>query len=144
MPSVRKHPKSPYWTAIFLNERNVWQFKTTKRKEKSKALAMALEWERAARLGRVNTLTESLSREILDGILQRTTGEKLRSESLCDFCQRWLRGKESNKSAGTSTRYGGTVDKLLSFLERKADLPVSAVTPADCQKFYDHLAAQNL
>src|SRR5438876_8712270 len=70
--TVWKHPASPYWSAVFRDEQNVWRKKTTKRRERTKALAMAIEWERAARLGREGILTEMLSREIIGGILERT------------------------------------------------------------------------
>jgi integrase len=95
-------------------------------------------------MGRERTLTEAISREVIGGILERTTGEKLRNESLSDFCARWLRGKQSKKSEATATRYGGTVDKFLDFLKTKAVLPIAAITPSDCEKFYDHLVSSKL
>ena len=37
--TVWKHPASPYWSAVFRDEQNVWRKKTTKRRERTKALA---------------------------------------------------------------------------------------------------------
>lgn len=139
-----KHPKSKYWTAVFRNEENVWVKKTTKKTAKTTALALALEWERAAQLGRDGILTESLSREIIGGILERTTGEKLRQAALREFCAEWLRGKTHARQDGTATRYAASVDRFCKVLGKKADMPLAAVTPHDCQKFYDELAGQNL
>jgi len=144
MAYVWKHPSSPFWTAVFRNDQNVWCKKTTKKTAKSTALALALEWERAAQLGRDRVLTESLSRDIIGGILERTTGEKLRQATLREFCAEWLRGKTYARQDGTSTRYGASVERFCTVLGNKADLPIAAVTAHDCQKFYDHLAEQKL
>lgn len=147
MATVRQHPKSPFWTAVYQDEDRRWRFKSTKLTNRTKALAVSVEWERAAQMGRDRTLTEAVSREVLGGILERTTGEKFRVQSTRDFCAHWLRGKTHSKQEGTSTRYAGTVERFLSFLEangRKADLPVSAITPTDCERFHDHLIEENL
>lgn len=144
MAYVWKHPNSRFWTAVYRDERNVWCKKTTKKTAKTTALALAIEWERAAGLGRERLLTESLSREVIGGILERTTGEKLRQASLAEFCREWLANKTRSRQGGTSTRYSATIDRFLTFIGNKAELPVAAVTPHDAQKFYDHLAAKKL
>lgn len=144
MAYVWKHPNSPYWTAVFRNELNVWTKKTTGKNVRTKALALALEWERAAEMGRDRILTESKCREVIGGILERTTGEKLRRTTLREFCAQWIRGKQVARQDGTSTRYQATIERFRDFLPSKADLPVEAVTPHDCQRFYDDLAEKNL
>jgi integrase len=144
MAYVWKHPSSPFWTAVFRNDQNVWCKRTTKKTAKTTALALALEWERAAQLGRDRVLTESLSREIIGGILERTTGERLRQATLREFIKEWLRGKTHARQDGTAVRYGASVDRFCEFMGNKADLPIAAVTPHDCQRFYDHLAEQKL
>lgn len=144
MAYVWKHPSSPYWTACYRNEENVWTKRSTKKTAKTTALALALEWERAAQLGRDRFLTESISREIIGGILERTTGEKLRECTVREFCAEWLRGKTRARQDATATRYTSSVNRFLAFAGKKADLPLAAVTPRDCQRFYDHLAGENL
>ncbi len=144
MATVWKHPNSSLWTAIFRDETGAWRKRTTKLKDRTKALALAVEWERAGGLAREKLLTEAVSRDIIGGILERSTGEKLRAETVREFCVRWLKGKELAKSEGAAVRYGGSVDKLLEFLGRKADLPLASVTPADCQRYHDSLVARKL
>jgi integrase len=144
MAYVWKHPSSPFWTAVYRNDQNVWCKKTTKKTAKTTALALALEWERAAQLGRDGVLTESLSREIIGGILERTTGEKLRQSTLREFTTEWLRGKTYARQDATAVRYGASVNRFCEFMGNKAESPIAAVTPHDCQQFYDHLAALNL
>src|SRR6185436_6072619 len=144
MATVWKHPNSPYWTAIYRDEAGVWRKKTTKQNNRSKAMLMSLEWERAGGLGRNKLLTEHISRDVIGGILHRTTGDALRAETVREFTARWLAAKALNKHEGTATRYGATVDKLLEFLGPRADRPIAAVTPADCQRFNDHLLERRL
>lgn len=144
MAYVWKHPNSRFYTAVYRNDRNVWCKKTTKKTARTSALLMAIEFERAAQLGRERVLTESTAREVLDGILERTTGEKLRQATLREFCAEWLRGKTYSRQDGTSTRYAASVERFCTFLDKKTDLPIAAVTPHDCQKFYDRLVADKL
>jgi len=144
MAYVWKQKRSPFWTAVFRNEKNVWTKKTTKKTAKTTALALAIEWERAAQLGRDGVLTEALSREIIGGILERTTGEKLRQATVREFCAEWLRGKTNTRQDATSTRYGATVERFCTVMASKADLPIAAVTAHDCQRFYDYLVEQKL
>jgi hypothetical protein len=144
MATVWKHPNSPFWTAVFRDERNVWRKKTTKRKERTKALAIAIEWDRAGQMARNDELTESKSRDIIGDLLERTTGQQLRSESVRDFCSRWLRGKTAVKAEGTSIRYAATAQRFVAFLGERADRPVNAVDRRDCQGFYEDLSGQGL
>jgi integrase len=144
MATVWKHPNSPYWTAIFRDETGAWRKKSTQKENRTAAMELAIEWDRAGGLARDRHLTEVKSREIIGGLLERTTGEKLRCESVREFCTRWLKGKTDAKHEGTCTRYGTTVEKFLTFLKGKADYPITAITPADCQKFNDWLAAKKL
>jgi integrase/recombinase XerD len=144
MAYVWKHPKSPFWSAVYRNDQNQWRKKSTKKTAKTTALALAIEWERAAQLGRDKILTEAISREVIGGILERTTGEKLRQSTVREFCAEWLRGKTNSRQQGTATRYESSVARFNKLLGVKAERPISAVTPHDCQKFYDQLAEKKL
>jgi len=95
-------------------------------------------------MGREATLTEAVSRDVIGGILERTTGEKLRVQTVRVFCAEWLRGKTLAKQEGTSIRYNGTVDRFLAFLDKRAELPITAISPADCKRFHDMLAEEGL
>ncbi|HOX57124.1 MAG TPA: tyrosine-type recombinase/integrase [Candidatus Paceibacterota bacterium] len=144
MAYVWKHPNSPYWTAGFRDEQNRWVKKSTKLRNRTKALALAIEWERVSSLAREGVLTEAVCREVIGGILERVTGEKLREATLREFCAEWLRGKTRSRQDATSVRYGATVKRFCDFLGAKADLPIAGITPRDCQRFYDHLAGESL
>ena len=144
MAYVWKHPKSPFWTGVYRDDRNQWRKKSTKKTVKTAALAIAIEWERAAQLGRDKVLTEAISRDVIGGILERTTGETLRQSTVREFCDEWLRGKTHTRQERTAERYQTSIDRFKELLGNKADRPIAAVTPRDCQKFYDTLAEKQL
>lgn len=144
MAYVWKHPKSPFWTAVYRDDQNQWRKKSTKKNSKTPALALAIEWERAAQLGRDRVLTEAISREVIGGILERTTGETLRESTVREICDEWLRGKTHSRQERTAERYETSITRFKEFLGSKADRPIAAITPSDCQKFYDSLAEKKL
>ena len=144
MAYVCKHPKSPYWTAVFRDETGSWMRKSTKKVARSQALTLALEWERAGKLGRERVLTEAVSHEVIAGILERSTGETLRHVTVRTHFLEWLKGKSRSKSTGTSTRYEGTVTRFLKWLGPRADSPLKAISPRDLQLFNDELLGQKL
>ena len=144
MAYVWKHPKSSFWTGIYRDEQNQWRKKSTKKTAKTTALAIAIEWERAAQMGRDNILTEAISRQVIGGILERTSGESLRQSSVREFSVEWIKGKTNSRQEGTATRYKSSVVRFNELLGVKADRPISAVTPQDCQRFYDKLVESEL
>ena len=89
---------------------------------------------------RDKVLTEAISRDVIGGILERTTGETLRQSTVREFCDEWLRGKAHTRQERTAERYQTSIDRFKELLGNKADRPIAAVTPRDCQKFYDTLA----
>jgi integrase/recombinase XerD len=130
--------------AVYRDDLNQWRKKTTKKTAKTAALALAIEWERAAQLGRDKVLTEAISREVIGGILERTTGETLRQSTVREFCDEWMRGKTHSRQERTAERYQTSIDRFKEFLGSKVDRPIAAVTPHDCQKFYDTLTEKKL
>jgi integrase len=144
MAYIWKHPNSRFYTAVYRNDQNAWCKKSTKSTARTTAMSIALELERASEMGRQKVLTESICREVLGGILERTTGEKLRQSTVREFCTEWLRGKTHARQEGTAARYGTSITRFLAFLDNKADLPIAAIAPRDCQRFYDYLVEQKL
>ena len=104
--------KSKYWTAVFRNDQNAWVQEDHWKTAKTKALALAIEWERAAH-GPRWVLTESLSREIIGGILERTH----RREAAAGYAARVLRGMAARQDplapGRHRLRYAGQREPLL-------------------------------
>ncbi|MCU0771771.1 MAG: tyrosine-type recombinase/integrase [Verrucomicrobia bacterium] len=135
MASIWRHPNSKYWTACYTDESGRQVKKTTKQTDRNKALEIALELEHTADQARQGVLTEAKCREILSGILERTTGAGIRYTPTRTYLDTWLEGKKAAKAAGTAERYENTVNLFLKFLGNRANRPLIAITASDIQGF---------
>jgi integrase len=99
-------------------------------------MSVALEFERAAKLGRAGNLVEAQARKVLSDIMARTGGEDtLRSPSVENFLNDWLATKVANKSKGTSTRYGVAITDFLASLGNRSAKPITSLTTGDVERF---------
>jgi len=145
MASVHK-PKSrnsPYFVAAWRDSTGKLHVRSTKQTDKTKALAFALECERAEKKATAGTLTEAQARTILADILERTHGgETLRNPSARDWLTDWLAGKETNRAETTGIRYRQTVEKFLAYLGDRESKPLSSILPRDIEGFLEMRAKQ--
>jgi integrase len=105
---------------------------------------VAHDFEAAHRLAREGQATVAIFREMCDELLKKVGAGTLAQKSLRDFTAEWLQGKSANKADGTVRRYEGTAKRLLELLDKKADLPIGAVTPTDIKEVFDKLAGFGL
>ena len=88
MASIHKRDRSPYYWAAWRDATGRLYYRSTKQTDRHKALAFALECERAEKHATAGTLTESQARKILGSIMERTqTGDTLRNPKATE----WLR-----------------------------------------------------
>jgi polyhydroxyalkanoate synthesis regulator phasin len=121
MASVHQRPKSPYWHASYLGPDGRWILRSTKQGNRQAALAVAMEYERAAKLARRGDLTEAQAREVLKDIMKRADmGETLQGVTIKSHFQGWLESKRARKSKSTGERYGVAVDDFLETLGKRA------------------------
>ena len=145
MASIHKRPRSPYFHASFLAPDGRWTLRSTKCTDRQKALAAAMEFERAAKLGRAGELVEAQARKIVADIMVRAGGEEtLRAPSVNDFLNGWIATKKTNKSDATHARYSGAVKGFLAMLGERASKPLTALTPRDVEKYMDSRTGQKL
>lgn len=138
MASVHHRPASPYFHAAFVGPDGRPVLRSTKQTERAPALAVALEFERAAKLARRGELVEAQAREILADIMKRADiGETMSTVTIGEHFREWHTGKEARKSAGTAVRYGSVVDGFLSSLGSRASKPLAALTARDVDRFLD-------
>jgi integrase len=136
MASVHRRPQSPYFHAAFRGPDGRLVLRSTKQMERNSALAVALEFERAAKLAMRGELVESQAREILADIMKRAdTGEALRSVAVVEHFREWLASKEARKAAKTAERYKSVVDRFLESLGPRAAKPLTALTARDVDRF---------
>jgi len=137
MASVWKHPKSKYWTACFTDEDGRQVKRSTKQTNRKEALTVAIGYEYAVELARRRLLTESKTREVLNSILEKTSGEIIRHFTVKEYLDAWVKSKELVKSPGTAERYKHTVELFITHLGDRAKRPLVAVTARDVQSFVD-------
>lgn len=108
-------------------------------------MAVALEFERAAKLGRAGNLVEAQARKVVADIMERAGGdETLRAPSVKDFLTQWLAAKVSSKAKGTSTRYAVAVADFLASLGGRTAKPLTSLTAGDVERFLIHRTDKGL
>ena len=138
MASVHRRPRSPYFHAAFRGPDGRLVLRSTRQSDRSKALAVALEYERAANLAKRGELMEAQAHAVIADIMKRAdTGETLRSVSTAGHFRAWLASKEARKAAKTAERYKSVVDRFLESLGRRADKSLTALTARDVDRFLD-------
>jgi len=137
MASVHRHHsgRTPYLFASYLGEDGRWKFRSTKETKRSKAMEVAIEYERAAKKAREGTLTVVQVRKVLSDMVERTNGDKVEHKTVEAFFKDWLDHKETAKSSATAERYKGTLKKFKESIGPKAKLSIAAVTTQDVQAF---------
>jgi integrase len=138
MASVHRRPASAYWHAAFRGPDGRLILRSTKQADRNKALSVALEYERAAKLAKRGELVEAQARNVLKDIMARADiGETLQSVTIGDHFRSWLASKKNRKAEKTGERYGGTVDMFLESLGNRARKPLTALTARDVDRFLD-------
>lgn len=141
MPALHKRPESPYWVASYQDASGRWLKKSTKTKERTLALKLALEWERACKAGRAGRLVEAQCRKVLSEIHEHSNGAPLLFHTCRDWFSEWLAGKTGATTARTIAKYQQVSDDFLQYLGERADLPLNAVSQRDVRGFRDFLSA---
>ena len=136
MASIHRRPASKYWHAAFRGPDGRLILRSTKCTERTKALAAALDFERASKLAGAGNLVEAQARKIVADIMERAGGgETLRAPSIKKHFSDWVNGKKTSKKSGTAARYETVVDRFLESLGSRADKPLTALAARDIQHF---------
>lgn len=137
MASIHKDPrgKSPFWYCAFTLPDGSRTFRSTKLTSRKKALGVCLQWEKAADQGRDGSLTESQSRKVLNTILENTGQAPMQSETIQEYFNNWLNGKDLANKPRTAERYRTVVEKFLASLGQKARRPLGALIVRDLENF---------
>lgn len=137
MASLRKRPGSSKWVCCFtLNDGERTQ-KSTGQTNRSKAMAVCLDWEKAANDARMGTFSEAQARKVVSNISERAGLGQLEFATANQFFTDWVKSKEVTKSEGTSVRYRQIVEWFLKDLGRRSELSLLAIRPKDVTEFRD-------
>jgi integrase len=136
MASLHKDPrgKSPFWYCAFTLPDGRRTFRSTKERDRKKALGICCEWERSSGQARDGAFTEAQARKVLNTILENTGQAPMQTETIHDYFTNWLNGKELANKPRTHERYGIVLKKFLASLGQKARRPLGALTARDLEK----------
>jgi hypothetical protein len=137
---IWKHPKSKYWIARFLSADGEYKNRSTKETDSKKARKTAEDWEKVERMARRGVLVEAQAREVLNEILERTTGDRLQTHSCREWLEEWVKGKQGTTAAKTMLKYSQVARDFLEYLGKRADLSLTAISIQDFRSYRDKLA----
>lgn len=135
MASVFKRPRSKFWHAGWRGADGRFQLRSTKQIDRTKALTIAMEWERVDRKIGKGEIVENQIRQVINDLLEKV------GESTCDvptirqWFTDWQAEKEASRSEKTAERYKSVVDDFLAHLGNRADKLLTVLMPRDIQAY---------
>src|SRR5690348_2031563 len=110
-----RFPKGPWYAAYRYADRRR-AFRSTKRKDKRQAQAIADAWEQAEREAAGGDLTKDRVAEILSETLKRIGETPIERISVKTWLEDWLAAKEAIIKPGSFLGYAQAVREFLAFL----------------------------
>jgi integrase len=129
--------RSPYYICCYTAADGRRLKKSTKQRDRAKALEVCLALERAEGMAARGTLTETRARELIGEVLERTSGDTLPFYTAEGWLRDWLRGKQISRSEGTHVKYSHTVESFVEHLGPRAKISIAAISPKDIATFRD-------
>ncbi len=122
-----------------------WILRSTRLADRSAALAVAMEFERASKLARRGELVEAQAREVLNDIMKRADlGETLQTVSIKKHFDDWLSSKTKCNATSTGERYKVAVTEFLKSLGNRASKNLTSLRAGDVQHFFDERTEKGL
>jgi integrase len=132
MASVNKDARSPYWLARYRDGNGKGFCRSTKQKQKAKALEVAFSMERIAR-GEVPTMGALIKagRELIERL-----GQTLDAPTIAEELKTYLEALDgSKKSASTKTEYRAIAREFMDHLGKAQDKKLTSLTASDIERF---------
>jgi integrase len=133
--------KTPYWIGAFTDEFGRRRKRSTETADKREAKTIAEGWQKTADEARAGRLTEIKARQIVNEILERTTGRKLYAPTAKEYLEDWLRREQGTISDHSQQKKTQVVRLFLKSLGDRGLLALEAITEADVVHFRDELLA---
>jgi len=125
---------SPYWIACYTDSTGRRLKKSTKLKNKGKALEVALALEHGEDQARKGTFTEARLRDLLEQTLERVVGTPVQHYTAETWLAWWHERKAKARPA-SAERYGQVVRDFIKFLGPRAQLPLEHIGVNDILAF---------
>jgi integrase len=140
MASLQHHKKSPYWYASFRKPDGTWALRSTKSKNRQKAVEICQTWEKAARDAERGRLTEHAARKVISEIYAIAHEEPLSQATVSEFFDSWLNRKQLENADGTFRKYKDVVTQFRTFLGERLEQDLSRISNKHIAGFRDSLA----
>lgn len=141
MASIHKRENSPYFFCQYRAVDGSWQKKSTKLKDRKKALEWCLALQAAEdAIGR-GSASEAQLRSIIEDTMRRITGQDIVMPTIRGWFKQWLDAKDGANAAHTLTKYRQAADDFLASLGAKADGRLDSVGQRDILNFRDGMRA---
>ena len=126
MASIHKNPnaRSPYWFAAYRGPDGRRMKKSTRTKDRAKALKIAVELEALANKGREGVLVDTQVRRVVAELYEQSTGTPLHFKSVEEYFGNWVMNKKGSTKVTTFGKYKQIADSFLSFLGKRAKTPL--------------------
>jgi integrase len=135
MASVFRRPRSRYWHAGWRGADGKFALRSTKQIDRTKALTIALEWERVGKkIGR-GEMVENQVRQVINDLLEKVGESAFEVPTIRRWFSDWLAEKEISRSEKTAERYRCVVEEFLDHLGVRADKQLTVLLPRDVQGF---------
>jgi integrase len=131
MASIHKDPKSPYWQVYYTLPDGRRAHRSSRQRDRRKALDIARALERASEKARAGELTETVVRKLLDDVLESVGSAPLRKETVRSFFTAWLVQKQGSIKPAVNRLYRAATNRFMEFLGPRADQTLAGVTPRD-------------
>jgi integrase len=131
--------KTPYWIGAFTDEFGRRRKRSTETTDKRQAKTIVEGWQKAVDEARGGRLTEIKARQIVNEILERTTGRKLYAPTAQGYFEDWLRKEQGTNSDHSQQKKSQVVRLFLESLGDRRLLSLEAITEADVVRFRDEL-----
>lgn len=135
MPSLRKVPRSPFWIACFRDAKGRQYNRSTKKKDKGSAAAVALEFERMAGGWMADNPTVSAVFDLASSLSERI-GQPLQLVTVAQEFKGYVASLES-KSDSTRERYKQIIEEFLAALGDSASKKLAALDSREILAFRD-------
>lgn len=142
MASVHKVSGSPFWHAFFFLPDGRRTHRSTKQRNRTKAMEIAIAWSKASTLAKEQRLTDIQARRVIGDIHTIATRDTLAQYSAEAFVNAWLETKLPSISESSVAAYQKTTTEFLEYLGSKGKLPVETVTVKDVIGFRNGLMAR--
>ena len=140
MPSVHRIPRSPYWHAAYYLPDGRRTLRSTKCRDKRKALRVAFEFQKATDKAKEGRLAETQARQVIADIYAIANREALPHATVREHIASWLAVKALEVSS--TAEHERAAKDFLAYLGSKADKPIDAVQVGDVAGWKAKLAKE--